>query len=304
MSWLWIGVALAIVAGLLLGFWMIAIEPQRFRVWRVHCPCVVEPSSGEIAVSAGRVPPLTVLHVTDTHFSGRDDKKLDFLRRVASEHYDFAFLTGDILERPGGLSSCFILAEMLRPQIGSFAVLGAHDHFYCPEFLGKYTSLHRISLGENKRRKDNPVEELRAGLAARSVEVLVNENRIVRLPSGDRIGIVGLRDSFAFEIDWDGAWEDLGKDIPTLVLAHCPNALPEIADRKAEMAFFGHTHGGQVCFPLMGAIFTRSNIPRYQARGIFREDETVFTVNNGVGTGIGTSFRLLCPPEVTILQID
>jgi predicted MPP superfamily phosphohydrolase len=69
------------------------------------------------------------------------------------------------------------------------------------------------------------------------------------------------------------------------------------------LAFFGHTHGGQVRLPIFGAVATRSRLPAEFASGVFRLAETTFVINNGLGTSPLTPFRFLCRPEVTILEL-
>ncbi len=293
-----------------LFIWMAFFETRRFRVWRLNVPFAESEAAEPIVLPANGLPESYILHVTDTHFSGngKDRVKLEFIRSAIQEadRLDFVFLTGDILDSPPGLDSCLELAEMSSKAAdrGAYAVLGGHDFYRSTELWRKYLSIHKNkpSQSPSKRKIPNPVNELRDGMKLHGVEVLEDSHSITDLENDDKLAIVGLNDTFFFQCDHSGAWEGLG-DIPTIVLAHSPDVLPEIVERGAEIAFFGHTHGGQIRLPFKGAIVTRSMVGARRARGIFREKGTLFTINQGLGATRGTHIRLLCPPEVTLMHL-
>lgn len=284
--------------------WMALIETKLFRVWEIKLPLRERRLSDEIAVLSDRLPELKILHITDTHFNGQDRMKLNFLERVLQHagDLDFVFITGDIMDTPGGLTSCFRLAGMIEAKLGIYAVLGGHDFYRSGELLRKYIAIHKSRPIPSQCRKPNPVEKLRNGLRRRGVVVLEDENRILTLPGGNRIAIIGLQDAFFFHCDYDKAWDGVD-GLPAIVIAHSPDVLPQAARRGADLAFFGHTHGGQVRLPVKGALITRSKVGTQRARGIFREDESIFTINQGMGASRGTHIRLCCRPEVTLMSI-
>jgi predicted MPP superfamily phosphohydrolase len=88
---------------------------------------------------------------------------------------------------------------------------------------------------------------------------------------------------------------------PTIVLAHEPDILPEIAKYKVDLMLSGHTHGGQVRLPFWGAVVLPPLGKRY-VEGLFRYGDTQLYVNRGIGT-VGMPFRLNCPPEITVLTL-
>ena len=300
----WIVAALVAVAGLALAVWMVKIEPRLYRVRRVRLPRVANRTGEGVCVCADRFPPLKILHITDTHFEGDDGAKLEFLRRVAlAGPYDFVFFTGDLIDCPRGLEGCFRMAEIVKGRLGSFAVLGGHDH-YRAIFWKKRGLPGTGPPPPPQYRRPNPVSELIRGLKERGVEVLQDKSRVVSLGGGRRVAVVGLVDAFVYQPQYEAAWKNVPDGLPTIVLAHSPDVLPEVARRRADLAFFGHTHGGQVRFPLVGAVVTRSRIERSRASGVFRESDTIFLINNGLGAGRGLSFRLLCRPEVTVARLE
>jgi len=304
-QWFLYAAAGLVLCGAALLVWMTLIEPRLFRVRRIVLPRTQSGAQDGLSIPPDRLPPLKILHVTDTHFHGGGEAKLAFLRKTAQESFDFVFLTGDLMERPEGLKDCLEMAEILRARLGSFAVLGGHDCFFSEEVTPKFFFLRRRGPPPEHLRQPNPVAELKAGLAARGVQVLEDQSCIVRVAEGRDVAIVGLRDAFVFELDYDAAWRGVPAGMATIVLAHSPDVLPEVTSRGADLAFFGHTHGGQVRLPLVGAVVTRSQIlHRRRVRGVFREGRTIFTINHGLGAGVSTNLRLLCRPEVTVMSLE
>jgi len=291
MAWYLYVFGALLVCGLGLLIWMVLIEPRLFRVHRVPMPC---PDGG--------MPPLRALHITDTHFHGRDGAMLDFLRRLASrEDFDLVFYTGDLIHCPEGIPSLIEAVSLFEPPLGSYAVLGGHDYVQVGAASVYWHMLALRPLAWACR--PNPVDRLTRELDASGVTVLSDESTHVECADGRRLALVGLRDAFQFEPDFEAAWRGVEPGEPTLVLAHSPDVLPEVARRGAAAAFFGHTHGGQIRLPWLGALVTRTRMPRAAARGAFRCAATSCVVNCGLGAGPATPFRLLCPPEVVVAEL-
>jgi predicted MPP superfamily phosphohydrolase len=96
--------------------------------------------------------------------------------------------------------------------------------------------------------------------------------------------------------------ERLGEDRGAVLLAH----EPDFADVSASTGYFdlqlsGHSHGGQIVFPLVGALF----LPRYgrrYPRGLYRINGMVQYTNRGLGTS-HLRFRINCPAEITQITL-
>ncbi len=86
----------------------------------------------------------------------------------------------------------------------------------------------------------------------------------------------------------------------TILLAHDPRRLTEAAALGVPLVLSGHTHGGQVVLPLVGAI-AAAKFP--VVAGIGRRDRTTLFVSRGVGT-IYVPVRINCPPEVALLTLQ
>jgi uncharacterized protein len=90
-----------------------------------------------------------------------------------------------------------------------------------------------------------------------------------------------------------------GAKNPIILLAHDPRRLIEAAALDIPLVLSGHTHGGQVVLPGIGAIAARK-FP--VVAGIGRRDKTSIFVSRGVGT-VYVPYRLNCPPDVSVITL-
>jgi predicted MPP superfamily phosphohydrolase len=94
---------------------------------------------------------------------------------------------------------------------------------------------------------------------------------------------------------------------PSLVLSHTPDVVLEASQRGIDAVLAGHTHGGQVRLPGVGALTTRDSLGPYFDRGLFDfaapnpRGLTSLYVNSGVGTSI-LPIRFLCPPRFAVIE--
>jgi predicted MPP superfamily phosphohydrolase len=88
-----------------------------------------------------------------------------------------------------------------------------------------------------------------------------------------------------------------------VLLSHNPDV---VLDKRSELlsevnlVLCGHTHGGQIRLPFVGPIITKTK-QRQHVAGLSFHGETPIYVTHGVGYG-GVSLRLLCPPEITLIE--
>jgi predicted MPP superfamily phosphohydrolase len=78
----------------------------------------------------------------------------------------------------------------------------------------------------------------------------------------------------------------------------------------AKLLLAGHTHGGQLCLPGVGALVTNSDLPTRQARGVSSwpavrggRDGSLLHVSAGLGTSPYTPVRFACRPEASLLTL-
>jgi uncharacterized protein len=252
------------------------------------------------ALEPGQAP-LTVLHLSDLHLTVADTRRVAFLERLAAEPVDLVVLTGDMLGEPAALGPVLEALGRFRPRLGAVAVLGSND-YWAPRFrnpLGYF-------LGPSSRRKRssgrNPWRELVDGLEARGWTVL--SNRRGRL--GD-VELAGMDDPHIRRDDPGVAIPADGQVPPRLRLGvvHSPyrRALDAFAGNGYDLVLAGHTHGGQVRLPGVGALVTNCDLPRDQVRGLSRWGSSWLHVSAGLGTSKYAPFRFACRPEASLLQV-
>ena len=147
-------------------------------------------------------------------------------------------------------------------------------------------------LGNHDDDRDMP-----AALAAKGFAVL-RDARTRLTVRGETLDIAGLR-------FWTRRVTDIANVLrgasPTVVLvAHTPMRLFEAAALAVPLVLSGHTHGGQIVLPGIGAVAARE-FPVIAGVGL-RESTAIF-VSRGVGT-VYVPVRLNCPPEVAILTLE
>ena len=246
-------------------------------------------------------PPLTVLHLSDLHMTAADTRRMAFLKRLATEPVDLVVLTGDMLGEPAGLGPVLEILGRFRPRLGAVAVLGSNDYF-APRFRNPLTYFLGPSSRRHRSAPRNPWRELVAGLEARGWTVLANR----RGQLGD-VELAGLddphirRDDPRVLVPADG---DAGSRL-RLGVVHSPyrRALDAFDRNGYGLVLAGHTHGGQVCLPGVGALVPNCVLPREQVRGLSRWGSSWLHVSAGLGTSKYAPFRFACRPEASLLTV-
>jgi predicted MPP superfamily phosphohydrolase len=223
----------------------------------------------------GLPPALTGLRIgliTDVHRSRwvSHDDVTHAVTRLMDERPDLIVLGGDYVTW-GDRDYVTPSAEALRPlaaRYGVFGILGNHDDDH----------------------------DMPAALARGGVEVLKDARTRVMI-NGEAVDLVGIR-------YWTRRGADLAPVIrgatgTVVLLAHDPRRLAEASALSIPLVLSGHTHGGQVVLPLVGAIAAQK-FP--VIAGIGRRDKTTMFVSRGVGT-VYVPVRVNCPPEVAVLTL-
>jgi predicted MPP superfamily phosphohydrolase len=250
------------------------------------------------ALAPGQTP-LTVLHLSDLHLTLADSRRLAFLERLAGERVDLVVLTGDMLGEPAALDPVLDVLGRFRPRLGAVAVLGSND-YWAPRFRSPLTYFLGPSSRRHRSSGRNPWRELVAGLETRGWTVL--SNRRGRL--GD-VELAGMDDPHIRRDDPEVAVPPDGEVRLRLGVVHSPyrRALDAFERNGYGLLLAGHTHGGQVRLPGVGALVTNCDLPRDQVRGLSRWGSSWLHVSAGLGTSKYAPFRFACRPEASILTV-
>lgn len=229
---------------------------------------------------------LTILHVTDLHLTGGDHPAHAIAPLLGRERWDLTVYTGDLAEDDAGGRALGPLLHALDHGDASYAVLGNHDHYQ-----------YRHASGEGPR--PNDLQPLLHQLRQAGIRLLDNEN--VSLFDG-ALRVVGVDDPALGLDEVERAFHGVDERAATLLLAHSPDILLRLGRHRPGLLLAGHTHGGQLRLPGIGALGSVSALPRRYSMGTYVYDGVPTYVSRGVGTS-GAPARLYCPPEVTLIRL-
>jgi uncharacterized protein len=224
-----------------------------------------------------------IAQLSDIHLDEYTEPSLllDAIHHINSMSPDAVFITGDfvtygILPSKYAIGSAWQCADLLR-QLECphrYAVVGNHD-----------VLLSRAAVIES--------------LLANGITVLDNANLPIERDGADPVEGTPIP-----ELAIPESIRNVPQE-PIVLLCHAPDyvddLLPTPAGRSLSLMLAGHTHGGQVRIPLVGAV----NLPalgRKYIEGWFRFGNLQLYVNRGLGT-VGVPVRFNCPPEIALLTL-
>ncbi len=251
---------------------------------------VIEPSrlvERRYTVRSPRAPArgLTILHVSDLQTDGPCRRERLAVEAAGRQLPDFVLFTGDLTNGLGPhdnaedrVRAANTFLRGLRARYAVLAVYGDWD-----------------AWGD-----DWPVWERRI-LEGTQAVMLYNRGETFELPDG-RVTIYGGGGGGPNPVT---VVPDLrGTDGLRVVMAHHPDALEEaLVEGGHDLALVGHTHGGQVVLPFLGALVTHTRGPffggRYTVKG------APFIVSRGIGMrgGVAPRVRFNCPPEIGWIRV-
>jgi len=251
--------------------------------------------------------PLRVLHISDLHVTPNQHGKFAWLADLARLVPDLVALTGDVLSSVDARDP---LLEALAPLYSFPGVFVPGNNDY---FVPTLKSPHRYLLPHDEAApKGAPLDwaDFARSLADASGWLEMTNVRAVVEVDGRRIDLRGVDDA------------RLRRDRPALVsgppergaelalgLSHTPE--PRVLDAFTAdgvgLTLSGHTHGGQIRLPLIGALVTNCGLDRSRVRGLSRHEaggrSSWLHVSPGLGTSPFAPVRLGCRPEATLLTL-
>lgn len=230
----------------------------------------------------------TILQMSDLHIAhwGRLERRMEELVRGLGP--DLVVLTGDIVVSSKGARLAREFLARVNPDRETYAVYGNTEH----------------KRGHGRRRRED--------LNWPGLRVLVNEHVVIER-GGQRIVLVGVDDPFTRHDDLARAVEGAPEDAFKLLIAHAPSIAGDAARAGIDLVLSGHTHGGQIRFPLVGALYSHLRKYRRLVQGLFEGPRLARILGTDPGEmhvyvsrGIGISnlpARFLCPPEIVLVTL-
>jgi predicted MPP superfamily phosphohydrolase len=278
-----------------------AWEARAYTLRRVEVP-LLPPGAGR----------LRVLHLSDLHMTPGQHRKQDWVRGLAALEPDVVVTTGDFLGHPEAVAPVLAAYGDLLDRPGAF-VFGSNDYF-APMLKNPF----RYVLPDDGRRDIDsaplPWPDLQKALLDKGWLELTNQRGDL-VVGGLRIAFAGVDDA---HLGYDRLEDVAGPADPEadlrLAVTHAPylRVLDRFATDGYDAIIAGHTHGGQVCLPYVGALTTNCDLENARAKGLHRHPAESRPGDPGsawlhVSAGLGTSpyarIRVACRPEATLLTL-
>lgn len=231
----------------------------------------------------------TIAQLSDFHYDRLSAVPLRAATEIVNHlQPDVVVLTGDFVTVPpfhrrfhtakraaGAAEPCATLLEQLHPRLGMVSVLGNHD-------------------------LDADAPRIAATLQSHGIPVLRNRSISIE-QGGSRIWLCGLDSVWEGNADLDLALHEVPSNELVVLLVHEPDFADQAAHYPVDLQLSGHSHGGQIWLPGIGAPWLPEFARKYP-RGLHRIGPLTLYTNMGLGT-IRLPVRLNCPPEVTLFTL-
>jgi uncharacterized protein len=274
-DWLAIGGLIGITG---IVFYSTYIEPFNLRVTQEVY------TTRKLAAAA---PPLRLLHIGDIHVERLTPRERRLNRLIQEIKPDIIVFSGDFVNISYTYDDA--AAAAVRRVIGEWrAPLGV----YCVP--GTYTV--------------EPVERVKEFVRGLDNLTLLLDRWVTVETPGGLFHILGMVTRHILEIDQETLARLAQKAPPhglKLLLTHAPDVAPEANEAGFDLYLCGHTHGGQIRLPLVGALFSGSHLGNRFIMGRYDLGTTTVYTSRGVGLeGLGAPrARFLCPPEIILWEI-
>ncbi|WP_135228875.1 metallophosphoesterase [Deinococcus fonticola] len=243
---------------------------------------------------SGLKNPVRVVFLTDLHYGLyiAAGSVREWVKATNALHPNLILLGGDQLDSRMDAPPGPLLRELqrLRAPLGVYGVWGNHDYGSFGLYGGRQYGPARPDWPAKR-------EELRQAFASHGVTILRNQGVAVR---GD-LHVGGIDDLWHGQPSVKAALQGAGSRA-TLLVSHNPDILPDLPPGIG-LTLSGHTHGGQVRFPLIGAPVVPSEYGQRYAMGWVQGAHAAPAyVSRGLGVS-GIPMRNLCQPEITLLDL-
>lgn len=282
------GLGLTAAAGLA---YSAGYEVRAFTLRRVDVPVLPKAAT-----------PIRVLHLSDLHLTPSQGKKIRWLRNLAETDPDFVIVTGDFWAHREAMRPLMHALEPLLQKPGAF-VFGSND-YYAP----KMKNPARYLFSDDGRRihgAELPWPALRDQLTEGGWHDLTHRRARVDL-NGVSVELRGVDDAHLQRDEYQRIAGPAADGVELSIgVSHAPylRVLDAMEADGCELIVAGHTHGGQLRVPGVGALVTNCDLDRARARGLSRHRGAFLHVSAGCGTNPYTPVRFACRPEASLLTL-
>lgn len=225
-----------------------------------------------------------VIHFSDTHigFHYTLEQLQALVNKINAFEPHIICFTGDLIDNPDQFDQFKEVSSILsslKATHGKYWVYGNHDH-------GGYGTTRVTETMENAH-----------------FTLLHNQSTTIS-SDGSVIQMAGVDDGILGHPHIEKATTDIDPDIFTFMLAHEPDLADDIKEYPIDVQLSGHSHGGQIRFPIVGP-FVKPRLAKKYVDGVhhFPNEQMDLYVSRGIGT-TRLPFRFLCKPEINVYTLE
>ncbi|MEG0076601.1 metallophosphoesterase [Anaerorhabdus sp.] len=231
---------------------------------------------------------VNVLFFSDVHYNSfMDAERFDQVVQLINDtSADIVIFVGDLIDHPSNnipseevISKITEQLKSISAPLGKFAVLGNHD-------LESSTSKDLVT----------------SILHNADFELLTNRSILIRNKGSEAISLIGIDSQLLGNPDLTTAFASVSPNIFNIVISHTPDIADSLTPDLVDLQISGHSHGGQVYFPIVGSLYTAPNAEIYNKGKYNINDQFTLDVMNGVGT-TRMDVRFLSDAEVVVYRL-
>ncbi|HEY3284283.1 MAG TPA: metallophosphoesterase [Armatimonadota bacterium] len=233
---------------------------------------------------------LTLGFLSDLHTERWGRRERNLMRQLEGLEVDLLLLGGDQGKTVPGNRNALRVVRAIRSRHGVYGILGNAEH-----------------------KKHSPTEGILSFWAANGVTILRNVGVTLNL-RGEMLHLLGVDDPSQDRDEPCRAAAGLPTDGFRILLSHSPEGVDLLRGLEIDLVLSGHTHGGQLRIPGLGALYTHSHRGLSYDMGLFAGErllrekpdlwpKTQLYVSRGVGSAV-LPIRFLAPPEVAVITLE
>lgn len=231
----------------------------------------LEVTRHQINLKANSNKKLKIIQISDLHTKGIGTIEEKVIKTVQSEKPDIIFLTGDIATPDGTKSGYEKVLKELKAKKAIYYIPGNWEDW-------------------------EPISDLSDILKRNNIIDLTNKS----IQLDHKLWLAGFADAPTGNPDLR-ILKNIPNDSKIISIFHSPIFFDKVSN-SIDLAYAGHTHGGQIRLPLIGSIALPPGSGNYD-QGWFQKNRAKMYVNRGIGTSI-VPLRFLCRPEISVFEIN
>lgn len=231
-------------------------------------------------IAIKKLPPafdgFTILHLSDLHCKEYGSGQKKVLDLIGGFKFDMVACTGDFVDKrnPDTKPAIELISGLIEKPV--YFVPGNHDH------------------------SSSKISEVLGSLGV----TVLNNKAEKYIKDNSHVWIVGVDDPYLGLDRLDLAMEVVRDSAPRILMAHAPSIFPSAIQENIDLVLVGHTHGGQVRIPFVGAIIVPGQglFPKFDY-GVYNHQNTDMVINGGLGESM-LPLRFNSRPEIVLITIE